>query len=52
MDTSSASSYVYAKASGILARSYTGGRAAKLFGVQKLAELWPLVFAEEVPAEA
>lgn len=50
MDTSSASSYVYAKASGILARSYTGSRAAKLFGVQKLAELWPLVFDEEVPA--
>ena len=50
MDTSSASSYVYAKASGILARSYTGARAAKLFGVQKLAELWPLVFEEEVPA--
>ncbi|MBR5095861.1 MAG: V-type ATPase subunit [Treponema sp.] len=50
MDTSSASSYVYAKASGILARSYTGSRAAKLFGVQKLAELWPLIFDEEVPA--
>lgn len=50
MDTSSASSYVYAKASGILARSYTGERAAKLFSAQKLADLWPLVFAEEAPA--
>ncbi len=50
MDTSSASSYVYAKASGILARSYTGARASKLFGVQKLADLWPLVFEEDVPA--
>lgn len=50
MDTSSASSYVYAKASGILARSYTGARAAKLFAVQKLAELWPLIFTDEVPA--
>ena len=50
MDGSSASSYVYAKASGILARSYTGSRAAKLFSVQKLSELWPLVFTEEVPA--
>lgn len=50
MDTSSASSYVYAKASGILARSFTGARASKLFGVQKLAELWPLIFTEEIPA--
>lgn len=50
MDTSSASSYVYAKASGILARSYTGSRASALFAVSKLAELWPLVFDEEVPA--
>lgn len=50
MDTSSASSYVYAKASGILARSYTGERAAKLFAAQKLSDLWPLVFTEEVPA--
>ena len=50
MDTSSASSYVYAKASGILARSYTGERAAKLFGAQKLSDLWPLIFTEEVPA--
>ena len=50
MDTSSASSYVYAKASGILARSYVGSRAAKLFAATKLADLWPLVFADEVPA--
>lgn len=50
MDTSSASSYVYAKASGILARSFTGAKAAKLFGAQKLADLWTLVFDEEVPS--
>ena len=50
MDVSSASSYVYAKASGILARSYVGSRASSLFGVSKLTELWPLVFTEEAPA--
>lgn len=50
MDTSSASSYAYAKACGILSRSYTGERAAKLFSAQKLSELWPLIFTDEVPA--
>ena len=50
MDTSSASSYVYAKAGGILARSYIGDRASRLFSAAKLSELWPLIFDEEVPA--
>ena len=49
MDKASASSYVYAKASGMLARSFTGQRAASLFEVKKLSELWALVFTDEVP---
>lgn len=49
MDKASASSYVYAKASGMLAKSFTGQRAASLFEVKKLAELWTLVFGDEVP---
>lgn len=50
MDRSSASSYVYAKASGMLARSYVGSRTEKLFSVHTLSELWALLFDEEVPS--
>jgi len=50
MDRSSASSYVYAKASGMLARSYVGPRTEKLFSVHTLSELWALLFDDEVPA--
>ncbi len=49
MDKASASSYVYAKAGGMLARSFAGPRAAALFEVKKLAELWTLVFGDDVP---
>lgn len=49
MDKASASSYVYAKAGGMLARSFVGPRAAALFEVKKLAELWALVFGDDVP---
>ena len=49
MDKASASSFVYAKASGMLARSFTGPRAASLFEVKKLSELWTLVFSDDVP---
>lgn len=50
MDKSAADAFVYAKASGMLARSFVGERAAKLFSVHSLAELWTLVFNTEVPA--
>ncbi len=50
MERSGAQSYVYAKASGILARSFTGQRALSLFTVRSLAELWSLVLKTEVPA--
>ncbi|OJF76903.1 MAG: hypothetical protein BKP49_04875 [Treponema sp. CETP13] len=49
MDQSAASVYVYAKASGMIARSYTGSRAHKLFEVKNLQGLWQLVFKDEVP---
>ena len=49
MDKSGAAAYVYAKASGILARSFVGNRTQKLFEVKSLSELWSLVFKTEVP---
>lgn len=50
MDKASASDYIYAKASGMLSRSYIGERAAALFGLRSLSELWAILFDEEVPA--
>ena len=49
MDKSGAAAYVYAKASGILARSFVGNRTTKLFEAKSLSELWSLVFKTEVP---
>ena len=50
LDTSAASSFVYAKASGLLAKSFTGENATKLFSVQSLRELYSLLFDDEVPS--
>ena len=50
MDKSAADAYVYAKASGMLAKSFVGSRTIKLFSVNSLQELWTLVFSTEVPA--
>ena len=50
MDRSAASAYVYAKASGMLAKSFVGTRAEKLFSVKSLRELYGLLFDDEVPA--
>lgn len=49
MDKSGASAYVFAKASGMLARSFVGPRSAQLFEQKSLADLWSLVFNTEVP---
>lgn len=49
MDKSGASAYVFAKASGMLARSFVGTRSAQLFEQKSLADLWSLVFNTEVP---
>lgn len=50
MDRATASDYIYAKASGILARSFVGERAAELFSARSLSELWSMVLGTEVPA--
>ena len=49
LDRSAASSFVYAKASGLLAKSFVGENSSKLFSVQSLRELYLLLFSEEVP---
>ncbi|MBO4320413.1 MAG: V-type ATPase subunit [Treponema sp.] len=50
MDKGAADCYVYARISGILARSFVGKRASELFTVHSLQDLWTLVFKSEVPA--
>lgn len=50
MDRSGASCYVYAKASGMLSKSFTGSRTVNLFSAKSLQELWNLIFTDEVPA--
>lgn len=50
LDRSAASSFVYAKASGLLSKSFTGDNAAKLFSVKSLRELYSLLFTDNVPA--
>lgn len=50
MDRSGEGAYVYAKASGMLAKSFIGERVSRLFEVRSLAELWSLLFKTEVPA--
>ncbi len=49
MDYSGASSYIYAKACGMLSKTFTGKNAAALFNVRSLAEIWDLLFKEPVP---
>jgi len=49
MDKGAADSYVYSKASGMLAKSFIGSRAVRLFEVHSLSELWGLLFKMEIP---
>ena len=49
MDKSAADSYVYAKASGMLAKSYVGEKARVLFSFHTLQELWSFLFKKEIP---
>lgn len=49
MDKTAASCYVFSKASGMLASSYTGKRASILKNVKSLEELWSLLFTEDIP---
>lgn len=50
MEKSGASSYIYAKASGMLSKAFVGKNAVKLFTVKSLSELWSLIFADSVPS--
>ena len=49
MDGTSAAAYVYAKACGMLSKSFIGARADKLFAARSLSDLWTLLFKTEVP---
>jgi len=49
MERVGADAYVYARASGMLARSFTGKRARKLFAARRLQDLWSTVFGDEAP---
>ena len=49
MDKTGAGAYIFAKANGILGKSFTGSRAQKLFTVKSLGELWTLLFRSQPP---
>ena len=49
MDRSAAASFVFAKANGILGKSFTGEKAGQLFGKKSIAELWTLLFKTQPP---
>ena len=48
MDSSAASAYVYAKAGGMLAKSFVGKNASRLFSVKSLRDLYSLLFSGDV----
>lgn len=49
MDRTGADSFVYAKACGMVSRSWTGSNAKKLLETRRLHDLWILLFGGEVP---
>ena len=49
MDKDGAGSYVFAKASGILGKSFVGNSATVLFNQKNLQDLWSLVFKTHPP---
>ena len=49
MDKTGAACFIYAKANGILGKSFTLKRAHKLFEVKSLGELWTLLFRTQPP---
>ena len=49
MDKSGANAFVFAKANGILGKSFTNNHARQLFGAKSLAELWTLLFKTQPP---
>ena len=49
MDKSTAVSFSYAKAAGLLSKSFIKDRTQRLFQVESLADLWTLLFKEPAP---
>lgn len=49
MEQSGANAFVYAKASGIIGKSFIGPRAELLFEQKKLSDLWTLLFDSPAP---
>ena len=49
MDKTGAGAFIFAKANGILAKSFTGNRAQKLFTAKSIGELWTLLFRSQAP---
>lgn len=49
MERVGADAFVYARACGLFARSWTGARARPLFAATRLQDLWALLYAEDVP---
>ena len=50
MDKTASQAFVYAKASGILGKSFINDKVSNLFEVKSLSELWTLLFKSQVPA--
>ncbi len=50
MDKSGADAFVFAKANGILGKSFVKNRASSLFEAKSLTELWTLIFKTQPPA--
>ena len=49
MDKSGAAAFVFAKANGILGKSFTGKKAHQLFAAKSLGEIWTLLFKSQPP---
>lgn len=49
MDKTAADAFVFAKANGILGKSFTNHRTQQLFGAKSLGELWTLIFRTQPP---
>lgn len=50
MDKKAAEAYIYAKASGIIGKSFVDSRSADIFEAKSLTDLWTLIFRTPAPA--
>ena len=49
MDKTGADAFVFAKANGILGKSFTAKRAHQLFAAKSIGELWTLLYKSQPP---